>query len=110
MSSSNYYFTFGLRYREENHPVMRRVNPDGYVVVVAKSEDEARETMRNNFGIHWAFCYPEEYWGDGSAYPLGEVYRFREEGEVIPVTVWLKALEDALDRRVQRLREALNGN
>lgn len=72
---SNYYFTFGLKYRDEPHPLYSRARPDGWVRILATNEILARRRAFSLFGEHWAFCYPEldfeAHW-----FPAGEIESF----------------------------------
>ncbi len=54
----NYYVTFGQQYHHEEHP--EGGHPDGWFLVHAESEGEARETIFNLIGDKWAFMYSEE--------------------------------------------------
>ncbi len=68
----NFYVTFG-----QLHPLR-----DGYVVVSAASESEARLATFNVLGPKWAFLYPEL--PNPARYPLGAVGRPIEADEVRP--------------------------
>lgn len=70
-----YYFTFGVRYRHELHPVFSTTDlPSGYVTVEAPSEDKARDLMRVICGEAWAFCYTDQ--PSSRFYPKGELQRY----------------------------------
>lgn len=75
-----YFLTFGVQYKQEPHPHVPTINPDGYVVVDAVSELEAREKVFNIFGDKWAFLYPEKSWSEKNAmyFPLGQVATLEE--------------------------------
>lgn len=47
-----YYFTFGYGQQYAKH----------YVIIEAKSWDEARDEMVRRFGLNWAFQYDETSW------------------------------------------------
>lgn len=74
--------TFGQRYRRERHPSFADAHPDGWVVIVADDEWQARDTAMRLFGEQWAFLYSEgEFFRLQSAplrqlYPRGEIGLF----------------------------------
>jgi len=50
--------TFGQRYRSETHPAGDWITPDGYVIIVADTEQLARAKADEVFGkSRWAFIY-----------------------------------------------------
>jgi hypothetical protein len=50
--------TFGQRYRTEQHPTGEWITPDGYVVIVADSEEAARAKADEVFGKEgWSMIY-----------------------------------------------------
>ena len=58
---NKFYVTFGQKYHREIHPVLGdSVDPDGYCVVVAENEKEAREKTFEVFGGFFCFIYGEE--------------------------------------------------
>lgn len=57
---SNWYLTFGQRYRHERHPLGTKIHPDSYVRVEAPSPVEARHQVWELIGSKWAFLYSEE--------------------------------------------------
>lgn len=82
-----YYFTFGVKYRDELHPVFSTTAlPDHWVTVEAPDEDTARRLMVNICGDRWStvrFRQP-----DTRFFPGGELTRYRWGGEqAAPVEV-----------------------
>lgn len=71
-----YFFTFGVKYRQELHPVFSTTElPDHYVVMEAPDEETARQMMTAVCGDRWAFVYDRE--PDPRWCPKGELTRFR---------------------------------
>jgi hypothetical protein len=54
--------TMGVQYRHEPHPDLPAdlANPDGYLLVQAENESDARKIIDAVIGSHWAFIYPED--------------------------------------------------
>ena len=50
-----FYLTFGVQYRQQQHP--QGMSPDGYVIIVATTEQDARMKAWELFGERWAFMY-----------------------------------------------------
>lgn len=67
-----YYLTFGQKYRNEKHPKATYAHPDGWVTIIAPSEEKAREIAFNIFGQYWSNLYPESKW-DPTFFPKGEL-------------------------------------
>jgi hypothetical protein len=55
-----FYVTFGVRYREEPHPIWPKAHPDGYLTVIAKNEEMARRFTAALLANQWAFIYTED--------------------------------------------------
>lgn len=66
---NKFYFTFGVQYAYNPHPVNKKANPNGWVEVVATDEFMARKKMCDHYGQYWAFVYEEK--PDVRMYPLG---------------------------------------
>lgn len=60
---AKYMATFGVQYSHDEHPSGKPVDPDGYVLIHADSEAEARRLMVEEYGNHYAFIYPEHLFG-----------------------------------------------
>lgn len=58
---AEWFVTFGQRYRTETHPVFADAHPDGWVTIVADSEEQARRVAFGLLGRQWAFLYPSTY-------------------------------------------------
>lgn len=71
--------TFGVQYRQDNpHPVFDWVHPDGYVVIEAANEEQARAFAYAIFGDHWSFDYDlAEFEG-----PEGPAEKFHPKGRL----------------------------
>lgn len=52
-----FYVTFGVRYRREAHP--QGMHPDGWAVIVALTEFEARLKANELWDRAWAFMYDD---------------------------------------------------
>jgi hypothetical protein len=50
-----FYVTFGVEYRTHPHPL--GFHPDGYVIIVAFDEEEARTEAWSLFGSTWSMLY-----------------------------------------------------
>lgn len=74
----NYYVTLGYRFANEAHTYLENASPDGYVLIIANSESDAREIAIKNLGMEWAFIYSEADYDD-TFQPLGELARFTYE-------------------------------
>lgn len=70
-----YYFTFGSKYLHKDHPNYPKAHPDGWVVIVASSMNDAYAKASELFGYYFASCYTEENW-DPSYFPKGEIESF----------------------------------
>jgi hypothetical protein len=67
---AKYYVTFGQKYRDEPHP--QGGHPDGYFVIEAGGEDEARAKAWRQFDNKWCMIYEEAEF-DKSMYPKGDL-------------------------------------
>lgn len=68
------YFTFGVQYARETHPVLGRVaHPNGWAEVIAPTCDQAVTAFSNLTQGAYAFDYPEE--PSRSMFPLGRLLR-----------------------------------
>ena len=65
-----FYITFGQKYRHDKHPMVDYADPDGYVVIYAKSSLLARKKAFETFGKYWSNLYAEEDM-DKSFFPKG---------------------------------------
>jgi hypothetical protein len=50
-----FYVTFGVQYRTHPHPL--GMHPDGYVIIVADNEEDARTEAWSLFGTTWSMIY-----------------------------------------------------
>jgi len=68
------YFTFGVQYASELHPVLGWVaHPDGWAEVIAPTYDQAVRAFWNLTQGAYAFDYPDR--PDEGTYPRGCVLR-----------------------------------
>ena len=65
---NNFYVTFGQKYHHEEHPAGG--HPDGWFLVRAENEGDARKAVFNLMGDKWAFMYSEERFNK-SFFPKG---------------------------------------
>lgn len=74
-----FYFTFGQRYRREEHPSYPLAHPDGYVTIVANNWEAARQKAVELFtakeGLLFSMQYDDSNFND-EYYPRGEIERF----------------------------------
>jgi len=66
---TKFYFTFGQKYRNEEHPAGG--HPDGWFTVKAIDEDDAWKKMMALCGPKWSMCYSVE--PDKELFPRGEL-------------------------------------
>jgi hypothetical protein len=71
---SEFYVTFGQRYRREAHPRMAEVHPDGWVTIEADTYRVARSATGVLFGTEWCWLY--EAHPGAHYFPRGELARF----------------------------------
>lgn len=53
----NQYFTFGVKYRREEHPVLGKIDPDEVIEVRGATYDQARAIVNALLDKAWAFQY-----------------------------------------------------
>lgn len=63
-----FYMTVGQKYARERHP--HDLDPDGWVLIIAETLDEAREKAFDTYGNDWSMVYEEEDF-DSMFYPMG---------------------------------------
>jgi hypothetical protein len=68
---SQFYFTFGQRYKHEPHP--KGGHPDGWFTIEAKDWDKARQAMVDICGPKWANQYDDTNPPDLKTFPRGEL-------------------------------------
>lgn len=91
-----YRITFGVRYADEPHPLFLPAHPDGWVAVLAVSEDAARRLVHARIGNAWAFIYQPGHPGypasAGRHYKRGELGRWAtadvRPADAGPVASW----------------------
>lgn len=77
----NYYVTFGVKYREEQHPVVLdgvRPHPDGWVLIRCGNQTAANRIAHALFGPRFSLVYSEETF-TRSHYPQGELFSIKIE-------------------------------
>lgn len=81
---NEYHFTFGVQYSHTPHPHWAGAHPDGWLSVLAPTEDAARRVVSRFISNVYAFSYPKDR-HDPSYYPLGELAQISTNavGEVI---------------------------
>lgn len=52
-----FYLTFGTKYRHEPHPHWPGADPDGWVLIEASDEGQARSLAMSAFGPYWSMLY-----------------------------------------------------
>lgn len=74
MNLQPFYFTFGFRFSDEEHPAAQvlgiRIHPDGYVTVMAETEGMARD-IANRTIKPW--CMQNYHQPPKELYPLGNL-------------------------------------
>lgn len=85
-----FFLTFGAKYgTDEVHPYWPHANGKGYVRVLASDAEAARITVRQHFGLAWAFIYEPIHFNPNSHYwPMGELAVIVEDVGTNPVR-WL---------------------
>lgn len=82
-----YSVTFGSRYAYEDHPAGDWVTPNGWLVVAADSEREAREMLFDHLDRGWAFLYTGAVPGRAEDvvfwYPKGPIAHLTTAGLVV---------------------------
>ncbi len=74
---SNFYITFGQKYRSMTHPSFPKAHPDGFLVIVAPTYEEAREYAFRRLGDRWSMIY--ELRPNSLFFPLQELGRWTYE-------------------------------
>jgi len=88
----NYFVTFGLKYAREAHPKLGIVDPNGYVKIVAESEDRARQIAHEYMGQYFASIYPEDHFNH-HYHPLGQMLTIHQDQlPVFDVWIWAEHL------------------
>lgn len=67
-----FYLTFGSQYSLAEHPTWKHAHPDGWVEVLAETEDQARSLVYAAFRSNWSNLYDEAGW-DPSYFPKGRL-------------------------------------
>lgn len=82
---SEFGVTFGVQYKYQPHPYLEAPKvADGYVVIEAPDEENARKIARILFEDTWSRIYSELdplNPKDNSFYPLGEIARYSWEAD-----------------------------
>ena len=72
-----FYLTFGVKYRHERHPKWVAAHPDGWVLIEAPYEDEARRLAHEALGPYWSMLYPASHFPEEynmrMFYPDGQI-------------------------------------
>lgn len=74
---NNYFLTFGQLYRTEEHPQFEDAHPDGWVRIIAKDDEDAREAAWMKFGENYSMLYQADAFKPDS-FPRGEIGVIRE--------------------------------
>lgn len=56
------YVTFGQKYRQEPHPLVKWASPDGWVEFRGNSMSSVFSKINEILGVYYAFSYTEEEW------------------------------------------------
>lgn len=73
-----FFVTFGTQYRREPHPKVNYADPDGFLVIEAANEGEARQKAFAELGPYWSMLRPlkaARVAGDLAYFPKGELKR-----------------------------------
>jgi hypothetical protein len=76
--------TFGFQYDREPHPFFSLAHPQGFIVIEADDEEDARMMAYAHLGSAWAFIYETDspVWVEFSpAYTKGELARWTHQKE-----------------------------
>lgn len=72
-----FYLTFGVKYRHEDHPKWLGADPDGWVLIEAPDEPQARRLAHEVLGPYWSMLYPETHFpvelNKRQYYPNGQI-------------------------------------
>lgn len=77
--------TFGGQYAYIPHPFDARIHPEGWAVVEAVDEREARAMVYELMGVSWAFVYAGPEPRASGLYQRGEILRIRRFGSMTVV-------------------------
>ena len=80
---NEYRVTFGQKYPREPHPYYDRAHHNGFVTILAPSEEAARAYAVARLGRQWAFLYSIDSPTDWSFFPLGEIDRWTVPTEFV---------------------------
>lgn len=80
---NNYYVTFGIKYRHEQHPHWYSAQPDGWLEVIATDYEAARALVSRYIGDAFAFMYEERAF-EREWYPLDRLATLTEDGVLWP--------------------------
>lgn len=72
-----FYVTFGVKHPQEPHETFPQAHADGYLVIEAVDEEEARRLANAKLGNDWAFIYDSSNF-KFHLHPLGELGRISQ--------------------------------
>jgi hypothetical protein len=106
---NRYYVTLGLQYRYDPHPVLPRdrANPDGFLLVQAENENEARDIVYSVLGTAYSFIYTESDFRRGY-HPLGCLGELKHGVYDAPGQAAARVLAEADDEILQLAIESLD--
>lgn len=88
---SEFAVTFGVQYKHQPHPVFQQSNvADGYVVIEAPDEEQAREISNILFNDEWSMIYDDSdprSPKNSEYFPLGEIARYSWEADQLIDTI-----------------------
>ena len=73
LMSKTYYVTFSPRYRNNEHPVLGKVDPTGWGEVVAGSYQEATKIVTNSIGPYFDQILSESHF-DKQGFKAGKQF------------------------------------
>lgn len=78
---TEYRVTFGMKYRTQQHPTFPAAHPDGWLTIVAATEEVAREIACAVLGKEWAFIYAPPFDTASCAllHSMGEIARIEAD-------------------------------
>lgn len=82
--NSDFFVTFGQKYRYEPHPQFGKAHPDGWIRINAPDEDAARNAAFTLLGTGWATMYDSE--PQREIYPRGELAAFLVTMTIVPIS------------------------
>jgi hypothetical protein len=76
-TAREFRITFGLRYRYDVHPHFPQAHPDGWLTIVARDEEIARQIAHVVLDFDWAGIYAGPFDEDAwrRKHPAGEITR-----------------------------------